>query len=169
MDFTNTSHVSFLMPIVDALYERYNFVFTARDFSETVNMLKRHKKKFQVIGKHHGSRRIMKVFGMIKRDLFLLKNLPHFDISVAFGGLNATHICTLRGKRSLCFSDNDIVFKGFHSRFGDYFIFPSMIDIDRLIKTGHKKDKIYFYNGYKEDVYIADFIPDESFKKKIPF
>jgi predicted glycosyltransferase len=38
-----------------------------------------------------------------------------------------------------------------------------------FIKQGIKKEKLHQYNGYKEDIYIADYRPDQRFLSELPF
>jgi predicted glycosyltransferase len=51
----------------------------------------------------------------------------------------------------------------------DNLICPKSIPLMNLIRLGASEDRIYQFNGYKEDVYIADYSPDPTFYSKIPF
>jgi len=161
VDFTNSPHVNFLMPIVKQLKGKYTFIFTARDFSETVPLLKKQGVKFKIFGKHEGKSKIQKLIGVIKRNLSLLINLPKFDVSISCGGINASQVSWLRRKKSICFDDNDISSNWLYTLFGNYFFYPKILNI--------KGKKVYLYDGYKENIYIADFKPNLNFIKTIPF
>ena len=169
-DFINTPHVPFLTPIYKYLSKRYNSIITARDFAETISLLKKNSYTFKTYGKHHGSSKLLKIIGLLQRDIILLKNLPNFDVSISCGSANATHITKIRNGKSITFDDNDISPNWLYAKFADYLFFPKCIGLEKICKReGIKKDKLFLYNGYKEDICVADFIPDLNFQKNIPF
>jgi len=170
IDFTNTPHVNFLKPIITHLQRAHILKFTARDFSETLEMLSMSGIDFQVVGKHLGKSRIKKSFGILTRIAKLAKLVEHFDISISIGGQNTTPVSFIRRKPAIVFSDNDIVYKYHSYKFGKYFIFPSYYDASSLRKRyGISEKNIFVYYGYKEDVYIADYQPDPDFLSLLPF
>ena len=171
IDVTNTPHVNVLMPIIRHLQQlRHSLVFTARDFSETIPLLKKNGIDPIVYGNYKGKSRIKKVAGLFTRMWKLLFGLPTFDLAFSLGGNYTSTIAFLRGKKSIVFSDNDISFKFFSFALGSYFVFPDYFKYDKAKKKYHLKDsRIKTFNGFKEDIYIADFIPDPAFLDKLPF
>lgn len=170
IDITNTPHVNVLLPIIRMLEKEHEIIITARDFSETISILKQKGVKFQSIGKHHGKSRILKVMGMLLRFVSLQLLVPKFDFSLSLGGIYCSAISKFRNKRSIILSDNDISYKGIAYKYGDHFIFPTYFDSSKLVsKYRIKEEQIYKYNGFKEDIYIADYKTDKNFLNQLPF
>ena len=171
IDITNTPHVNTLMPIIRHLESQgHELIYTARDFSETLPLLAKHGIKPIVYGKYKGKSRVKKVMGLLQRMWMLLFDLPKFDLALSLGGNYTSAIAWLRGKRSIVFSDNDISFKFFSFAMGSYFIFPFYFKYQKIQKKYRIKDsQICTFQGFKEDIYIADFQPDAEFLKQLPF
>ncbi|HPQ35957.1 MAG TPA: DUF354 domain-containing protein [Tenuifilaceae bacterium] len=170
IDITNTPHVNVLLPIIRQLELMHEIIVTARDFSETLPLLKQNGINPIVLGEYKGKSRVKKVFGMVTRLYELSKKIPKFDISISLGGNYTASISKFRGKPSIVFSDNDISFKTPAFRFGTYFIFPTYFKTDHLgAKYGVKEKQIFKFDGFKEDIYIANYTPDPNFLKILPF
>jgi predicted glycosyltransferase len=171
IDITNTPHVNTLMPIIRHLEAQgHELIYTARDFSETLPLLSKHGIKPIVYGKYKGKSRVKKVMGLLQRMWMLLFDLPKFDLAFSLGGNYTSFIAWLRGKKSIVFSDNDISFKFFSFAMGSYFIFPFYFKYQKIQKKYHIKDsQIRTFQGFKEDIYIADFQPDPAFIDQLPF
>lgn len=170
IDITNTPHVVVLMPIIRYLEKEHELIITARDFSETIPLLKQKGIQPLIYGSYKGKNRIKKIFGLFGRMVVLFFKVPKFDCALSLGGNYTSAIAFLRRKKSIVFSDNDISFKYFSYRFGKYFIFPKYFDY-RKIQTKYriKESQIYSFDGFKEDIYIADFVPDSTFMAQLPF
>ncbi|MFY9160928.1 MAG: DUF354 domain-containing protein [Paludibacteraceae bacterium] len=172
MDVTNTPHVNVMMPIYRHLQQQgHNIVITARDFSETVQLLKQNGINPIVFGGHYGKNKLKKSWGMLIRLLTLLIKVPKFDLAFSLGGIYTSVIAKFRGKKSISFSDNDFVSHKFLTfLLSDYFIFPSYFKYQKVQKKFHIKDyQIKLFNGFKEDIYIADYKTDEHFLDQLPF
>ena len=171
IDITNTPHVNTLMPIIRHLeVQGHELIYTARDFSETLPLLSKHGITPLVYGKYKGKSRVKKVMGLLQRMWMLLFDLPKFDLALSLGGNYTSAIAWLRGKKSIVFSDNDISFKFFSFAMGSYFIFPFYFKYQKIQKKYRIKDgQIRTFQGFKEDIYIADFQPDYSFVDQLPF
>jgi len=170
IDITNTPHVNVLLPIIKELSKNNKLIITARDFSETLPLLKKNGITPIIIGKYKGKSRIFKIFGLFKRIYDLYFNVPSFDLSISLGGNYTSTISKLKNKKSIIFSDNDLSFKGFAYRFAGYFIFPTYFNDENIkLKYKLKEDRIFKFNGFKEDIYIADYKPDPSFLSNLPF
>jgi uncharacterized protein len=170
IDFTNTPHVNFFLPFIKHFGVHHEFTVTARDFSETLPMLEKNNIDYKVIGAHSGKNKFRKVIGLATRIGQLGFQVPRFDISVSIGGQNTTPVSYFRRKPSIVFSDNDTSYK-FHSyKLGSHFVFPSYFNTDVLIsKYGIKNEQLHIYNGFKEDIYIADYLPNSKFLTHLPF
>jgi len=170
IDFDNTPHVNVLLPIIKRLEKDHELILTSRDVFETVPMLEHYGINTMIIGTHKGKNRIKKVIGLFSRIIKLLLKVPKFDISFSLGGNTTATISKLRRKPSMVFSDNDISFKVPAYRFGTDFIFPSYFDSSKLEeKYSINPSQMNKFNGFKEDIYIADYKPDPNFLETLPF
>lgn len=170
IDITNTPHVNVLMPIIRHLEKDHELIFTARDFSETIPLLRKNGIEPIVYGNYKGKSRIKKFFGLLQRMRTLLFGLPKFDLAFSLGGNYTSAVAFLRGKKSIVFSDNDISFKFFSFALGTYFIFPYYFKYQKVRKKYRIKDwQIKTFNGFKEDIYLAGFTPDPAFLSQLPF
>lgn len=170
IDITNTPHVNVLMPIIRHLEKDHKLIFTARDFSETLPLLKKNGITPIVYGNYKGKSRVKKMMGLLGRMWTMLFKLPKFDLALSLGGNYTSAIAFLRGKKSIVISDNDISFKFFSFAMGSYFIFPYYFKYQKVQKKYRIKDaQIKAFNGFKEDIYIAEFEPDSAFLDQLPF
>lgn len=169
-DCTNTPHVHVVLPIINHLKKDHEIIITARDFSETVSLLEQFGIQPLVFGSHKGKSKTRKSIGLIIRSLNLHLRLPNYDLSFAPGGNYTSLVSFFRKKPSIVFSDNDISFKYLAYRFGTDFIFPKTFLISDSIRKNKKEKKhIHFFNGYKEEIYLAGFKPDPEFLENTPF
>ena len=170
-DITNTPHVH----IVDGLKRSLqsddaDFVITARDFSEVLPLLTR---KFNghpvdVIGKHAGNNKFKKAYNVVERFFKIYKKSFDYDVSISMGSESAIWTSFIKRKPSIAFGDNDTAKQWTYGLFVDYAFFPDAIPRKVLEKQG-LKNKLYLYDGYKEDIYISEYIPDHQFKQYLPF
>ena len=170
-DIINPPHVHFLSPLIKYYLQNNSDnegIITVKNFAETVKLSASKDYKFNVIGKYNGKNKTTIVFSKIKRYLELLTKLDDFDLSMACGH-EASQISWLKRKVSLFFTDNDISSPKLYNSFSDFIFMPSAIDNERLSELGVNKNKVVSYDGFKEDIYIAEYVPDKYFKNKIPF
>lgn len=168
-DFTNPPHVNFFLPLIKHFSAKGSkTILTAREFVETVKLLEANNLEFDVYGKHGGRKKINKIINLIYREIGLLLNVKSFDFSFS-SNYEAPLASWLKSKKSLVFDDNDISPNWLYAKFAKYVISPSSINKEAMYKMGIRKNQLITYNGFKEDIYIADYIPDERFFDKIPF
>ena len=169
-DITNTPHVNFFKPIIKSLSNNYILVFSLLDFAETVPMFdKEISRNYIVLGTHKGKRRVNKIIGMFNRIVTLSNKIPYFDIKISIGGDASNYLAKLRRKLSITFDDNETSFNVRYSRFTDFAFWPEAVPKDVLLRQGFKSSSLYQYHGYKEDVYLADYVPNNNFMNQIPF
>ena len=169
-DISNTPRVHFFAPIVKFIIKKdYQVFITSRDLGETKYLLKMYGFNHKVVGKYYGKPIIKKLYGEIKRLLSLYLFVSDFDIAI--GSAEATQVAKLKFRKNIKFDDNELssLTNKLYIRFADYIILPSAIPKETFIKNVAKQKKIRQYNGFKEDVYIADFKSDPNFLDKVPF
>jgi len=171
-DITNTPHVHFLLGIRDALEENntFEYIYTSRDFSETNKLLKQKiGDDFISIGGHAGKNKINKVVGLFKRFWQVSNAVKEYDISISNGSENAIWLSALKRKKTIAFGDNDTASQWTYAPFVDFAFFPNAINRSILNKQRLTDNKLYLYDGYKEDIYIAHYKPDSNFLSTLPF
>jgi len=169
-DITNSPHVHFFAPIIEHFDKKHEIIVTARDFSETLSLLDSYGIKYTSMGNHKGKSKVKKVTGLIRRVFSMIKDLPEFDISFGIGGQNTTPVCAIRRKPAVVFTDNDTSYKWHSYKLGSYFVFPTYFNYQNVMKKYKvKRNQIILYNGFKEDVYMANYTPNSSFLDEIPF
>lgn len=170
IDITNTPHVNVLIPIIRQLESKHELIITARSFSETIPLLRKNGIEPLILGEYKGKNRLKKILGLTTRMFDLYRKLPEFDISFSLGGNYTSTVSKFRRKLSIVFSDNDISFKAPAFHFGSYFIFPSYFKTDHLeSRYGIRDNQVFKFDGFKEDIYIADYKPDKRFSEQLPF
>jgi len=169
IDFTNPPHVNFFNPLIRKFQgSGHQINCTARDFVETLDLLKLYNIDFRVFGKHGGKKKSKKILSLLDRELKLYFNIDKFDFNFC-SNYEAPFISWLKRKPSFVFDDNDISPNWLYSRFARYVVSPTYIDRDAMYKMGIKKDQLLFYDGFKENIYIADYQPDPHFLDQFPF
>lgn len=171
-DITNTPQVHFLLAIINGLKEEGfdRYMISARDFSETVNFLKKQiSDEFTVIGDHKGGSMSKKIAGLLHRFKEINRTIKEYDLSISCGSEGAIWSSFLKRKHSIAFGDNDLARQWTYAPFVDFAFFPNSISKRVLTKQGLWNRKLYQYNGLKEHIYIADYKPDKEFLCKIPF
>ncbi len=169
-DFTNVPHVSFLLPFINLLEKDFKTLFSVRDFAETIGLFeKKIGKQYLLAGKHKGNNKLSKIFGVVERAYFLNKKLPYFDLKISVGGDSSGLVAKFRRKKAITFDDNETAPNWRYSWLSDFAFWPKCVDLNKLLKQGFKPRKLYQYDGFKEDIYLADYVPDPSFLKELPF
>ncbi len=175
IDIINPSHALFFSSILKEMpYE--DIQITLRERAETVELAAMLGIKGKVVGSDHRGR-LSKSLGMIGRTLALMNTLDRFDEALSFENGMSVMVSKVRRKRSILLCDNDLKFYQKRS---------CMQDLETMIKdradqliipeacleafSDHVDEEIILtYDGYKEDVYLADYSPDPNFINGLPF
>ncbi len=169
-DITNVPHVNFLLPIYKYLKEKHNTIFTVRDFAESISLFeKKISEPFLVVGSHKGQNKVRKVLGVFERIYQLSFSVPEFDVKISVGGDSSSFYAKLKRKLSITFDDNEKAPNWRYAYFSDFAFWPTAVPINVILSQGFKKHKLFQYNGYKEDIYIADYHPNPNFMSNLPF
>ncbi len=169
-DITNTPHVHFLAPIIERYRSTNRILVTVRDYSESADLARRKFNELPIlIGRHGGTNKMMKLKALVKRLHSLSNKINCFDFALSCGGFEACFVAKLQRRVSIAFDDNDISPNWMYSHFTDHAFFPEAVSVGTLLNQGFKPQSIHQYDGYKEDIYIADYEPDVSFLNRLPF
>lgn len=172
-DITNTPQVHFLLAIdriVKELDETTQSVYTAREFSETSKLLadKVGKEEFKIIGGHGGKSYVRKISGLFSRFSEISRLKMEYDVSISCGSESAIWNSFFNKKLSVAFGDNDQARQWTYAPFVNHVFFPKAIEHSILERQG-LRGKLYQYDGFKEDIYLSFYSPDQQFLSDLPF
>ena len=167
IDLTNSPHVLVLRPVIEALErDGHEVRVTARDFAQTLGLLRRFQIPHTAIGRHRGERLAAKAGGLALRSAALLRwgraNGP-FDIALGHGSNDVSVAASLLGTPSATMFDYEWAAVQHHinCRLASAVVVPDAIPPERLDRYG-ARGKVRAYEGLKEEYYLADFQPDPA-------
>ena len=164
IDCTNSPHVLFFEPLIEELKKKYKVVVTARDYQQTLDLLKKKRIPFKQLGKHHGSTTLSKFLGYFHevwlRIKFIIKEKP--DLTICHHGMYATMAAFLTGYRRLYIFDGD----GSRIQMSDI-IFANRSLCPEALPNRIFGRKLCKYPGLKEEVYLSSFKKDPDYLKKL--
>ena len=167
IDFANSPHVPFFLPLMEIFKKKGHEPFvTLRDFSQTVGLARKFGIDGPVVGKHGGAGISGKMFNLWGRSRELMRHAKgkNIDIAVSHNSYTQVLAARLAGIRVVTLMDyegqpaNHLAFRGAHK-----VIVPEFFPDASLRKFGAKENKVYKYDGFKEQVYLSDFEPDTGF------
>ena len=167
IDLANSPHVPFFRALIPEFTARGNQVeITARDFAQTVELAAKAGMTPHVIGGHGGGSITGKAGNLVGRAAALRKWARDrgFDLAVSHNSYAQIAAAAALGIRTVTLMDyehqpaNHLAF-----RLASRVIVPRAFPAAELRKYGASLRKVKRYEGTKEDVYLADFVPDRSF------
>ena len=167
IDLANSPHVPFFRALIPEFTARGNQVeLTARDFAQTVELAAKAGMTPHVIGGHGGGSITGKAGNLVGRAAALRKWARDrgFDLAVSHNSYAQIAAAAALGIKTVTLMDyehqpaNHLAF-----RLASRVIVPRAFPAAELRKYGASLRKVKRYEGTKEDVYLADFVPDGSF------
>jgi uncharacterized protein len=167
IDLANSPHVPFFRALIpDFVARGHKVEITARNFAQTVELATRAGMMPHVIGGHGGGRLTGKAGNLVGRAAALRKWARDrgFDLAVSHNSYAQISAAASLGIRSVTLMDyehqpaNHLAF-----RLASRVIVPRVFPTAELKKYGASTRKVKRYDGIKEDVYLADFVPDPEF------
>jgi predicted glycosyltransferase len=167
IDITAPAHVLVFRPLVALLREGGADVeLTTRDFSQNLELLRRHGLEAVVIGRHGGRSSVGKLGTMATRLAGLVRwaRGRRFDVALA----HASHHLTMAARAvrvpSATTFDYEWATLQHHlgCRAAVRVVVPDLIPPERLARYGVGPAKLRQYPGLKEEYYLADFDPDPA-------
>jgi predicted glycosyltransferase len=165
IDMTAPAHVLVFRPIIERLHARGHEVdVTARDYSQTVELLEMHDIPATVIGRHGGASRPEKAMALVRRTRAMRRfgSGRSFELALAHGSNDlALAAAMLRIPAANTFDYEFAVQQhNVGCRLARRVMVPDRIPAERLTRYGVGPDKLVQYPGLKEEYYLADFEPD---------
>jgi uncharacterized protein len=162
---TAPAHVLVFRPVIERLRRRGHEVeVTARDYSQTVELLRMHSIDATVFGRHGGASRPRKALALAQRT-FAMRRFGRgrdFDLAIAHGSNDlAIAAAMLRIPAANTFDYEFAVAQhNVGCRLARRVLVPDRIPAERLRRYGVGPRKLVQYPGLKEEYYLADFEPD---------
>jgi predicted glycosyltransferase len=167
IDMTAPAHPVFFRPIIRILREHgHDVVVTARDYADTLGLLRLHGIDHVAFGRHGGARRTRKLAELISRSLGMRRfgRRRGFDLALGHGSNDLA--LAAAALRIPALNTFDYEFATFQHHIGCRLarrvMVPDRIPPERLRRYGVSADKLVQYPGLKEEYYLADFEPDPS-------
>jgi predicted glycosyltransferase len=171
IDLANSPHVPFFRALIPEFVARGHQVeITARNFAQTVEMAMNAGMTPHVIGGHGGGSITGKAGNLIGRAGSLRKwgRDRGFDLAVSHNSYAHIAAAAALGIKSVTLMDyehqpaNHLAF-----RLASRVIVPRAFPSAELKKYGASTRKVKRFEGTKEDVYLADFVPDLKFAETL--
>jgi len=177
VDLVSPSHPFFFRALVDELPE-LDVTTTVREKTKTVDLAATVGFDHEVVGRDFDTALLRKI-GIPLRTAQLTVQAPAADVSLSSRNAMCILASKARGIPSIHFTDNDITahvdglpYEGLYNRLeamATHNVVPAAFETEELTKRGADPDSVHTYDGYKEDIYIADFEPDPGFTDQFPF
>lgn len=151
---------------------------TVRNKTETVDLAREAGFEFETLGRDFENV-ALRTAAVPLRTLQLVAQAPKADVSISARNAMCVLASRARGIPSIHFTDNDMTayidsslperaFCRFRST-ATHHVVPSAFRTSELTRWGADPNRIHTYDGYKEDIYVAAFEPDEAFIENVPF
>src|SRR4051812_19762462 len=162
---TAPAHPVVFRPIIRLLRDAGHEVeVTARDYAQTIPLLRRMGIDHVAVGRHGGASRANKLKALVSRTWHMRRFARgRFDLAVAHGSNDlALAAASLRIPAVNTF-DYEFAVQQHHigCRLARRVLVPDAIPPERLERFGVDAAKLVPYPGLKEEYYLADFTPDE--------
>lgn len=166
IDLDNSPHVVFFSPVKKELEKRgYKVVFTARKCFQVCELADKLKIPYEAIGRHYGKNKLLKLSGLLIRSAmlapFLRREAP--VITISHGSRSQLLLSKLFGIPSILLFDYEHT-KGLFLMQPTWLVAPEILNTPEL---NFNRERLLFYPGIKEDVYIPGFIPKDGFRREL--
>jgi uncharacterized protein len=167
IDMTAPAHVLVFRPVIARLRAAGHEVsVTARDYAQTLELLRLHGIDHTAFGRHGGAGRAQKVASLASRTNWMRRfgARHHFDLAIGHGSNDlALAAAMLRVPAANTFDYEFAVQQhNIGCRLARRVLTPDRIPPERLTRYGVGPGKLVQYPGLKEEYYLADFEPDEG-------
>ncbi len=169
-DFDNSPHVLIFKPVLSKLNSMgYGYKITARDYAQTLDLLRMYNLEFSEVGKYGGKNVLSKILNLQQRSRDLVRFIKGEKITKAVNHGSRTQVIAAKklGIKSIVMMDYEYTENRIFNYFSDYILLPDVIPESRLKETGFNMRKVIRYSGLKEEIYLSEFKPVENFRETI--
>lgn len=165
VDMSAPAHVLVLQPIIERLRDSGHEVqVTARDYTQTQDLLELHGIEYTLIGRHGGASRIQKLRRLIQRSFGMRRfgKRDEFHLALAHGSYDLAMAARALGIPEANMHDYEFAVTQHRigCRLATRVIFPEAVPPERLRRFGVGPGKLFQYPGLKEEYYLSDFEPN---------
>jgi uncharacterized protein len=165
VDMSGPAHVLVLRPIIERLRARGHEVeVTAREYTQTLELLDLHGIEHTTMGQHGGASRSAKFARLVERSSKMRRygKGRGFDLALAHGSNDLALASRALGIPEANMHDYEYATTQHHigCRLAKRVIFPESVPPERLRRFGVGPEKLRQYPGLKEEYYLSDFEPD---------
>jgi len=170
VDIANPPQVLFMQPLIREMQKRnHSVTITTRHHSEALELADQYGLQHKAIGAHGGSSLIGKEIAIVLRALKLAQYLANKKIELAVSGSSYSQALAAKLLRIPFVTLVD--YEGnpglnIVCRTAQKILTPCFFSNQNLYRYGASANKIVYYNGLKENIYLDLFIPDPSFLEK---
>jgi len=167
IDMTASAHPLVFRPIIKRLREQGHEVeVTARDYGQTLELLRMFGIEHTEFGQHGGESRVRKLTALFTRARHMRRfaNGKHFDLAACHGSNDLPIAARRLGIPAVDMFDYEYATwqHTIGCRLSKRVMCPDSIPPERLRRYGVDNGKLAQYPGLKEEYYLADFEPDPS-------
>jgi hypothetical protein len=120
-----------------------------------------------LVGRHGGKGTLGKILNLFRRSGELRKTLKPMQIHLAVSHGSRTQVLAAwrLGIPSLIMLDYEYTESRLFNLMADHLLLPELIPQRRLAEAGFRLSKVLRYRGFKEEIYLRDFVPDTRFRR----
>jgi predicted glycosyltransferase len=172
IDMTAPAHVLVFRPVIERLRRRgHEVAVTARDYSQTLELLRLHDIDHVAFGRHGGAGRARKAASLARRTAWMrdFGRRRGFDLAIGHGSNDlALAAAALRVPAANTFDYEFAVQQhNVGCRLARRVMVPDRMPAERLTRYGVGPEKLVQYPGLKEEYYLADFEPDPTILERL--
>jgi uncharacterized protein len=170
IDLDNSPHVPLFAPLIEHLRSKgWPIQVTARDFAQTLDLVEQFGLDAIPIGAHAGKSKVKKVANLPVRATQLMAAVRSFKphIALSHGSRTQAIASRLLGIPQVVMFDYEWTEMSILKRLARHLVCPRAITRERLTEAGIPLDKVTWYDGFKEEMYLADFRPDPLFRRTL--
>jgi predicted glycosyltransferase len=172
IDMTAPAHPLVFRPIIERLEGRgHEVVVTARDYAQTLELLRLQGIDHVAVGRHGGASRARKLASLVSRTRAVRSRTKGqgFDLAAAHGSNDLALVARSLGIPAFNTFDYEWATQQHNigCRLARRVMTPDSIPPERLRRYGVGPGKLVQYPGLKEEYYLADFAPDPAVPERL--
>jgi uncharacterized protein len=171
IDIENTPHAMIFSPIIRAMKQQgHEVVVTAKNIGFALGILNIFEIPYILVGEGVKQKKILKAGMVLQRILalaFATKNY-HIDLGLNHGSRSHIGACWLRRIRCITSYDYEYSSKFMVHQLASLVLVPQVFDDDLMRSIGASLNKVRRYPGLKEELYLANYRPNEDFSLPVP-
>ncbi len=168
---TASAHPVVFRPVIQRLRAQgHEVAITARDYAQTLGLLRLQGLDYIAVGRHGGASRARKVAALASRTTKLYRwSRGRFDLAVAHGSNDLALAAAWARIPAVNTFDYEFANQQHNigCRLAKLVITPDAIPPERLRRFGVTEEKLRQYPGLKEEYYLADFTPDKTILERL--